>query len=191
MYQLLRLTIAAGALVFASFPTNAPAQVAATQIMLTEKHIEGFIAVQKDMSEVIEKMQGVAFSDPANANYKAKLRASTKKRGFKNFAEYESVTANISTVMAAIDPQTKEFNDPQSAIKKELEDVSANRTITDNQKKQLLKELNAALKSTQPIQFTSNIELVKKYYDKIDVTMIAAYDGESRANSSAVRTISE
>jgi hypothetical protein len=55
----------------------------------------------------------------------------------------------------------------------------------------LLKELNAPLKSAEPIQFSSNIELVKKYYDKIGVTMIAAYDGESHENSSAVRTISE
>jgi len=101
------------------------------------------------------------------------------------------VAANISMVMAAIDPQTKEFTDPQSAIKKELEDVTADKTIPDNQKKQLLKELNSAIKSAQPIQFSTNVELVQKYYDKIDVTTIATYDGESRANSSAVRTISE
>ena len=188
MYQTLRLTIAAVAIVFASFPSSAPAQVATSQIMLTEKNIEGFIAVQKDMSEVIEKMQAAAFSDPAA--YKAKLMASTKKRGFKNIAEYEVVTANISMVVAAIDPQTKEFTDPQSAIKKELENVTADKAITVREKKELLKELNAALKSVEPIQFPSNVQLVKKYYDKIDVTMIAAHDGESQ-NSSTVHTISE
>ena len=69
--------------------------------------------------------------------------------------------------------------------------MTADKAITTSQKKQLLKDLNAALKSVQPIQFSSNVELVKKYYDKIDVTMIAAYDGESRENSSAVHTISE
>ena len=189
MYQIFRLTIAAGVLVFASFPSSAPAQVATSQIMLTEKNIEGFIAVQKDMSEVIEKMQAAAFSDPAA--YKAKLMASTKKRGFKNIAEYEVVTINISMVVAAIDPQTKEFTDPQSAIKKELEKVTADKTITASQKRELLKDLNAVFKSVEPIQFPTNVELVKKYYDKIDVTLIAAYDGESRGNSSAVRTISE
>ncbi len=93
-------------------------------------------------------------------------------------------------VVAAIDPQTKEFTDPQAAIKKEIEDVAADKTITASQKKELLKELNAALKSVEPIQ-SSNVELVKKYYDVIDVTMIAAYDGESRADSSVVRTIGE
>ncbi len=190
MYQTLRATIAAVAVVFATFPSSAPGQVGATEIMLTEKHIEGFIAVQKDMSEAVET-QGAAFSGDANAKYKAKLKAVTRKRGFKNFAEYEAVAASISTVVAGIDPQTKEFADPQSAIKKELEAVSADKTIVGNQKKQLLKELNAALKSAPPIQFPTNIELVKKYYDKIDVTNIAAYDGESDANSNAVRTIGE
>jgi hypothetical protein len=35
----------------------------------------------------------------------------------------------------------------------------------------MLEELNEALKSAQPIQFPGNIELVKKYYDKIDAAL--------------------
>jgi len=93
--------------------------------------------------------------------------------------------------VAAIDPQTKVFTNPQTAIKKELEDVSADKTIPDDEKKQLLEELNEALKSAESIQFPTNIELVKKYYDKIDVTTIAAYDGDGPPTSSVVRTISE
>ena len=34
-----------------------------------------------------------------------------------------------------------------------------------------LKELEEALKTAQPIQFPSNVELVKKYYDKIDAAL--------------------
>jgi hypothetical protein len=191
MYQILRLIVAAMAVVFASFPTSVPAQLAATQIMLTEKHVEGFIAAQKDVSAVVEKMQGAVFSNQPSAKYEAELKAVTKKHGFKNFAEYEAVAANISLVMTAIDPQTKVFMDPQTAIKKEIEDVSADKTIPSNKKKKLLVELNAALKAAQSIQFPTNIELVQRYYDKIDVTTIAAYDGDSQPNSSVVRTISE
>src|SRR3954451_8997327 len=174
MHQTLRLIIASVAVLFASLPRSAPAEVGTTQIMLTEKHIEGFILVQKDMSEAIVKMQAVASLD--SADYKAKLMASTTKRGFKNIAEYETVAANISMLVAAIDPQTKEFTDPHSAIKEEIQGVAADKAFTASQKKELLKELNAALKSVEPIQFPSNVELLKKYYDLIDVTMIAAYD---------------
>ena len=146
------------------------AQSTSGQVKLTEKHVEGFIAAQKDMSAVVEKMQGAASLSP-NPRYEAELEAVTKKYGFKNFAEYEVVAANISIVMAAIDPQTKAFTDPQSAIKKEIDDVTADKTIPDNEKKQLLEELNEALKAAQPIQFPGNVELVKRYYDKIDAAL--------------------
>ena len=95
----------------------------------------------------------------------------TKKHGFKDFAEYEAVAANISMVMGAIDPQTKSFTDPQTAIKKEIDDVAVDQTIPDQEKKQLLEELREALKSAQPIQFPSNVELVRRYYDKIDAAL--------------------
>jgi hypothetical protein len=158
------------AAVFAACSASAWAQPEISQIKLTERHVEGFIAAQKDMSAVVEKMQGAASVKP-NPKYETELEAVTKKHGFKNFAEYEAVAANISMVMAAIDPQTKAFTDPQSAIKKEIEDVTADKTVPDDEKKQLLGELNEALKAAQPIQFPGNVELVKKYYDKIDAAL--------------------
>jgi len=185
------IIVAAIAVVLVGFPTSSPAQVAAAQIKLTEKHVEGFIAAQRDMSAVAEKIHG-SISNLPNAKYEAELNAVTKKHGFKNFAEYEAVAANISLVMAAIDPQTKVFADPRAAIKKELEEVSANKTIANNEKKKLLRELNEALKSAEPIQFPTNIELVTKHYDKIGATTIAVHDGgDGHPTSSAVRTISE
>lgn len=191
MYRMLRLIAATTAIAFASFRTSASANPETLQIELTEKQIEAFIAAQKGLSAVVEKMQGAAFSDPAQAKYEAELERIVRKQGFKNFAEYEVVSANISLVMAAIDQQTKAFSDPHAAIKKEIENVRVDKTLPDRQKKQLLLELNEALKSVQPIEFPTNIELVRKYYDKIDVTIIAAYDGENGPTSTIVRTISE
>jgi hypothetical protein len=192
MYQMLRLTIAAMAVVFASFPTSAPARVAAAQIKLTEKHVEAFIAAQKDMSAIVEKMMpGAVFSNSANARYEAELKAVTKKHGFKNFAEYEAVAASISLVMAAIDSQTKVFTDPPAAIQQELEDVTAANNIPNSEKKKLLRSLTLALKAARHIQFPTNIELIQKHYDKIYVTTIATYKGYGWRNSSVARTLSE
>ena len=187
MYPMVRLIIAATIFAFAGFSTGTLAQVAETQIKLTEKQVEGFIAVQAEIATVVEKTRGAVFSD--DGKYRAELNAVTRKRGFKDFAEYETVAANISMVMAAIDPQTKAFTDPKTAIRKEIEDVSRDRTVSSTEKKQMLAELNEALKSVQPVQFPTNIELVRKYYDQIDVTDIAT--PESVANSSVVRTIGE
>jgi hypothetical protein len=78
------------------------------------------------------------------------------------------VVGNITMVMTGIDPKTKVFTEPVAAIQKEIADVTADKTIPAQDKKQMLEELNEALKSAPPIQFPGNIELVKKYYDKID-----------------------
>ncbi len=170
MHHMLCAMIAA-LVAFACLPTLAPAQPAMPQIKLTEKHVEAFIAAQKDMSAVVEKMQGAASAGKPSSKYETELEAVTRKHGFKTYAEYEAVAANISMVMAAIDPQTKAFTDPQTALKKEIDDVAADKTIPENEKKQLLSELNDALKSAQPLAFPSNIELVKRYYDKIDAAL--------------------
>ena len=74
-------------------------------------------------------------------------------------------------VMAGIDPQTKAFTEPKVAIKKEIDEVKADKSIPEKEKKQMLEELNEALKTAQPIQHPGNVELVKKYYDKIDAVL--------------------
>ena len=191
MYRMLCLTVAAMSIASASLPTSALAQVAATQIKLTENHIEGFVAAQNDMSAVVEKKMGAVSSDQADTKYEAELEAVTKKHGFQDLTEYDAVAANISIVLAGIDSETKVFTDPQTAIKKEIEDVSADKAISKSEKRKLLEELNAALKAAEPIQFPTNIELVKKYYDKLEVTTIGASDDNSRSTSSVVRTSSE
>jgi hypothetical protein len=94
-------------------------------------------------------------------------------------------------IIAAIDPQTKVFTDPQALIKKEIEEVSADRAISEKDKKRLLKELTEALKSSQSIQFPGNIELVKKFYEKIDISTLAGRDADGRPASNVVRPISE
>jgi len=168
MHHTIRLTVAAlFAAALACLAPGAEAQTAPKQIKLTEKHVEGFIAAQKDLSAVVEKMHAAA----AQSKFQAELEAVTKKHGFRSFSEYEEVAANISMLMAAIDPQTKSFTDPLTAIRKEIEEVTADQGLPEEEKKQLLHQLNEALKEAQPVQFPSNVELVKKYYEKIDAAL--------------------
>jgi murein L,D-transpeptidase YcbB/YkuD len=185
---MLCFTIAA--IAFAGFSMSALAQVTATQIKLTENQIERFIAAQDAMLAVVEKI-GAASSDHANTEYDAALDAITKKYGFKDLAEFDAVATNISMVMAGIDPETKVFTDPQMAMKKEINDVRSDKSIPSSEKRNLLEQLNAALEAAEPIRFPTNIALVRKHYDKLDVTTIGISDGNSRPSSGAVRTISE
>ena len=169
MQQMLRLMLAAVA-ALALLTGVASAQQAVKQIKLTDKQIEGFVAAQKDMSSIAEKMQGSP-SDKPDPKVQAELESIAKKHGFASFAEYDDVAANISMVMAGIDPQTKAFTEPKVAIEKEIEEVKNDKSIPEKEKKQMLEELSEALKSAQPIANPGNVDLVKKYYEKIDAVL--------------------
>jgi hypothetical protein len=170
MQQMFRLMVAAlAAVALTHFSGVAAAQGSVKQIPLTAKHVEGFIAAQKDMASVAEKMQ--SNSDKPDPKVQAELEAISKKHGFASFAEYDDVAANISMVMAGIDPQSKAFTEPKVAIQKEIDEVKGDTTIPEKEKKQMLEELAEALKSAQPIQHPANVELVKQYWDKIDAVL--------------------
>ena len=80
----------------------------------------------------------------------------------------DDVAANISMVIAGIDPKSGDYTDPVEAIKKEIEDIKADKSIPDKDKKQMLEEMQEALESTPPLKFPENIALVKKYRADIE-----------------------
>ena len=149
---------------------NAQDNTVVKQVKLTEQQVQGFIAAQKDMSAMADKVQGDT-ADKPDPKVQAELESIAKKHGFASFDEYDDVAANVSLVMAGIDPQTGAFTDPVPAIKKEIDEITADKTIPDKDKKQMLEELAEAQKTTQPIQFPENIELVKKYREQIDAVL--------------------
>ena len=140
---------------------------AVKQIQLTEKQIQNYIASQKDISAIMQKAQGGP-NDKPDPKVLAAIEAAAKKYGFANLAEFNDVSENISLLMNCIDPKTKTFSEPKVAIQREIDELKANTAIPEPQKKQMLADLNEALKTAEPIQYKSNIELVTKYYDQID-----------------------
>jgi hypothetical protein len=171
MLQVLRVAFAVvAAIAIIHFVGSATAQTPVRQIKLTEKQVRNFLAAQKDMVPVVKKMQG-STADRPDPKLHAESEAITKNSGFEDFAEYENVAANILMVVAGIDPLTKRYTDPQTVIKKGIAKVTADPTISEEDKKELLKEFQKLLVAAQPIQYPSNIELVRKYYDKIDTAL--------------------
>jgi hypothetical protein len=160
--------VAAAAFAFASSPASAQGnQPELKQIKLTEKQIQGFIAAQGDLNAITSKIKG----DKPDPKLVAELETAAKKHGFASLQELDDVSANISLVMSGFDPKTREFSQPPEALKKEIAAVNADKSIPANEKKQILDELNMAVKFTKPVQFPENVELIKKYYDKIEGAM--------------------
>jgi hypothetical protein len=172
MGLLSRTRTVAIALALAAATLAAPVQASDViqQVQLTEKSIEGFITAQADMAKIAEKMQATP-SDKPDPKISAELEAVAKKHGFKDFAEYDDVAANISIIITGLDPQTGKFTDPVDGIKEEIAEVTNDKAMNEKEKKQRLDELAEAQKVAQRIQFPSNIELVKKYREKIDAVM--------------------
>ena len=74
-------------------------------------------------------------------------------------------------VMAGINPQTKAFLEPKAAIAKEIEEVTADKALPEDQRKRMLDELSEASRTAAPIQYPGNIELIKKYFDRLDAAL--------------------
>ena len=169
MQMLLRAaTIALTALAFAAAPAAAqgnPPEL--KQIKLTEKQVQNYIAAQGDINTVTAKIKG----DKPDPKLVAELEAAVKKHGFAGLQELDDVAANISLVMSGFDQKTKEFSQPPEALKKEIAAVTADKSIPEKEKKEILAELNMAQKFAKPVQFPENVELIRKYYEKIEATM--------------------
>ena len=136
------------------------------QIKLTDAQVKGFIAAQADLAAIADKIQ--AAGDNPDDALKQQLDEIGKKHGFADFAELDNVAANVSIVMAGLDPQTGNFNDPLEMLKKELAEVEKDASVPEEDKKKLVAELNEAIKTTPPVENKENIDVVKPNREAIE-----------------------
>ncbi len=157
----------------AAFGSAASAQQL-KQIKLTDKLVEGFIAAQADFAPLTEKLrEGSEKPEPSLAG---KLEEIAKKHGFKDFSEFEAVGSNVTLVLDSLDPKTGAYADPVEKIKKERDEIKADTSIPENDKKLALDDIEQEIAAAQPLQFKENIEVVKKHREAIDKLVPAQTD---------------
>ena len=132
------------------------------QIKLTEKHIAGFISADDEMARIYGA--NVDNSDP---KVRAQGEVVARKNGFASLAEYDDVSMNIAILMSHIDPKTRRFTEPAERVKEEIAALKADKSVSEDAKKEALAELEMALKGAKPIAFKENITLVTKHFDKL------------------------
>jgi hypothetical protein len=146
-------------------PPPAAEAPAVKQIALTEQQIEGVLAASKDVDAITDKIPDNAKPDP---KVDAQLDAAVKKSGFASYDEYNTVLDNISLVLGGFDPATKKYVGAETVLKAQIAQVQADKKMPAKDKKEVLADLNEALKSPPPaIENKGNIDIVAKYYDKL------------------------
>jgi hypothetical protein len=136
------------------------------QLRLTEAQVKNFISAQPDLASVFPRLQEA--SDNIDPALQAELDGIARRHGFASYEELEDVASNIAIVMAGIDAGSGEFTEPLEALKKELADVTADKLISEADKKKLVAALNAAISSTPRIEHLENVELVKAHRVEIE-----------------------
>ncbi|HTK13062.1 MAG TPA: hypothetical protein VL402_04610 [Xanthobacteraceae bacterium] len=137
-----------------------------SQIKLTEAQVTGFIGTQKDLAAIAGKLD--AAGDDPDDKLRSELDGIVKKRGFAGFDEFDDVNASIMAVLAGLDPATGQYSDPRTQMEKDIATVKSDKTISENDRKQMLAEMSEALKELQPVQFPDNVALVRKHVKDLE-----------------------
>jgi hypothetical protein len=166
----------------------APPQTAATpgmafeNVVLTQTQMDGFVAA---LPEVVGASMRKA-SGASDAEVQTALTAVFNAHGFSTPEEYVVVSSIVALVMSGIDPQTMEFTEPKllledriesvtrliDRLKGDLESEPAPASPTDIAAKllpltQMLDQMKGARKSLLTTTNPGNVELVKRYFDRI------------------------
>lgn len=141
------------------------------EVTLTDKMIEGVLASQKEFDAIAEKLPETA-PDKPDPKVTAQFEAVAKKYGFASYNEYNDVVDAISLVLGGFDPVSKKYVGGEAVIRGQIAAVEADKSMPEDDRKQALEQLNDALKApAPPIHNQANIDLVAKYYDKLNAVL--------------------
>ncbi len=152
------------------------------QIELSDAQVSGFISAQKDLQPLSAKL--LEGGDKPDDTLKGELDGIAKKHGFQSFMDMEIVGANISLVLDGLDRKTGNYTNPVEKMKQELENIKSDASIPDDDKKLVVEDLNQEIKAAKPLQFASNIEVVKKYQPELEKLTVEGA-GESQPEDGA------
>lgn len=146
------------------------------QIELTEEQISKFIAAQADLAKVDTNAEAPA-EDAKGADaavdekLEKELDAIAAKHGFKDYEELDDVAANIALVLAGIDDATGEYADPRKQLDTELAEVKADDKLAEEEKNDMIKEIQDAIAATPELKYPGNVDLVKKHRKEIEKSL--------------------
>ena len=136
------------------------------QVKLTEQHVKGYISAYDTLQKALEKIEKAG--EEPDPKLIAELEAIAKKHGFSSFDELDSVASTITFMMTGFDQETGSFTEPRKVMQDEIAALKGDKSLKDKERKELLGELEQALKVAPDVAHKSNIDLVKKYLKQLE-----------------------
>ena len=166
-----KLAVLAGLTLFAASavaqsPKDAQDQQELEQIKLSEKQVKDFISAQKQLAPLASKLENA--DDKPDPGLQSQVEKIAKSNGFSTLDEFDNVAANISLVLAGLDPQTGQFTEPPDQIKRDIDELKQDKQIPQKDKDEALAEMQEALKKAAPLKFKENVAVVKKFQKEFD-----------------------
>jgi hypothetical protein len=87
-------------------------------------------------------------------------------------------------VLDGLDRKTGAYTDPVEKMKLELENIKGDASIPEDDKKLVIEDLNQEIAAAKPLQFQSNIEVVKKFQPELEKLTVDGA-GESQPEDGA------
>ncbi len=132
------------------------------QIELSEEKITQYLAAKPLFDAILAK--AAAAPEPRLMRL---LNETARKKGFADYADYESAAINIVWVLTGIDPLSRKYVGIQAVTKQEAAVLLSDAALSPRDRKLRLDPLRAQMLTAAPMKFASNAALVTKYYDKL------------------------
>ncbi len=146
-------------------PADAPKQVA-----LSQAKIDSLVAAQKKIQDVEGKAQAKgANADQADAKTQKEVEGIITSSGFGSMKDFADTMYSVGMVLSGMDPDGSDYIGTVAALTKEETQVKADTKMPANEKKEVLDEIQAGIKSAPTEKpLPANIELVKANIGKLD-----------------------
>ncbi len=151
--------------------TAAPAgKETSKQIALSQQKIDNMVAAQKKVQDIESKAQAKgATPDQADAKSQKEIEGVVKSSGFASMQEFTDTMFSVGMVLSGMDPDSNEYVGTAAALQKEAAQVKADKKMPANEKKEVLDEIEAGIKSAPTEKpLPGNIDLVKANLSKLD-----------------------
>lgn len=139
------------------------------QVALSQKSLDGLVNAQKQIRAVEAKASPGKNDGEPDAKTEAKIESIAKANGFATMNDFADASYSVGLVLAGMDPATKTYIGAQAALKKQVADVQADKSMPPKEKTEALAELKAAIADAPTEKpLPGNIDAVKANFDKLN-----------------------